>query len=225
MSITCAIHQPNYFPWLGYFDKIRQADIFVFLDDVQISKTGGSWVNRVKLNYLGKEKWFTCPINRPSGVININQATFAEADWKNKIISTLHSYYKAYPNSKQCIALISELINKKDYRYLAELNIDVITNLSTLLGYQTKFIQKSSLNISSHSTQMLIDICQKVGADTYLCGGGSAGYQQDEEFAKAGIKLEYQNFTVKPYGSAAKFLPGLSIIDFLMSEPNVLPRG
>ena len=37
---SIAIHQPNYIPWLGYFYKIYESDIFVFLDDVQFSNQG-----------------------------------------------------------------------------------------------------------------------------------------------------------------------------------------
>ncbi|MCS7151846.1 MAG: WbqC family protein, partial [Endomicrobia bacterium] len=38
-----AIHQPQYLPWSGYFNKILQCDIFVFLDDVQYKKN--EWQN------------------------------------------------------------------------------------------------------------------------------------------------------------------------------------
>ena len=45
MSVKIAIHQPNFFPWLGYFDKISRSDDFVFLNDVQFQKTGGLTLN------------------------------------------------------------------------------------------------------------------------------------------------------------------------------------
>ena len=37
MTILAA-HQPQYLPWLGFFDKIAQADVFVLLDNVQFKK-------------------------------------------------------------------------------------------------------------------------------------------------------------------------------------------
>ena len=38
------IHQPQYLPWIGYFDKLNRADVFVLLDNVQYKKTGGKIV-------------------------------------------------------------------------------------------------------------------------------------------------------------------------------------
>ena len=37
-----AIHQPNFLPWLGWFDKLARADVMVLLDDVQFPKKGGA---------------------------------------------------------------------------------------------------------------------------------------------------------------------------------------
>src|ERR1041385_6733376 len=59
-----AIHQPNFFPWLGYFNKIARADIFIVLDNVQFSKTGGTWSNRVRLLLEGWPMWATLPVER-----------------------------------------------------------------------------------------------------------------------------------------------------------------
>lgn len=220
MSIICAIHQPNFFPWIGYFDKIKRADIFVFLDDIQNQKTGGSWINRVKFNCHGEEKWVTCPIKRPSGTVLINQVEFSDSLWREKFLEILRNYYRKHPNYKFCHNLISSLIYGKNYICISDLNKDVIINISSFLGHQTQFISKSSLNINSHATQMLIDICQEVGANTYLCGGGASGYQEDTAFSKAGLNLRYQNFIATPYPSFTKFVPGLSIIDFLMNTPH-----
>jgi WbqC-like protein family len=32
---TLVVLQPGYLPWLGYFDLLQKADIFVHYDDVQ----------------------------------------------------------------------------------------------------------------------------------------------------------------------------------------------
>lgn len=217
MSKICAIHQPNFFPWLGYFDKIKESDIFVFLDDVQNQKTGSNWVNRVKLNCFGKEKWYTCPIKRPPGTLLINQVEFSEPKWRFNFKEVLRNYYIKHPKYKEISEMILSLLEKKDYHYLAELNKDIILYISEYLGYSTTFISKSDLKIQTASTEMLIDVCKAVGADTYLCGGGATGYQNDKAFEEAGIKVIYQNFTPFPYGPKEDYIPGLSVIDYLMS--------
>lgn len=217
MAITCAIHQPNFFPWLGYFDKIKRSDIFVFLDNAQNPKTGSSWVNRVKLNCFGQEKWYTCPIKRPAGVVSINQVEFSNPEWKASFLEVLKNYYKKYPNCLEVSDIVSDLINKKKYDYLADLNKDIIVYFSEYFGYTTKFLSSAELGIKSKSTDMLIDICKIVGADAYLCGGGATGYQDDALFVKSEIELVYQNYTPVSYGNPDNYLPGLSIIDYLMS--------
>ena len=49
-----SIHQPNYIPWIGYFEIMKHVDCFIFLDDVQYTKR--DWRNRnFILGNKGKE--------------------------------------------------------------------------------------------------------------------------------------------------------------------------
>lgn len=217
MTKICAIHQPNFFPWLGYFNKIYNSDIFVFLDDVQNTKTGSSFVNRTQLNYLGASKYYTCPIKRPSGLIAINKVEFADANWQNKFLRTIQAYYRKSKNFNKIYNLICDSLTLKKYISLSEFNKDMIKLIAAYLGLNTQFILKSELNIQTHSTQMLIDVCKAVGADTYLCGGGASNYQDDKMFSQQNINLVYQDYHAIPYNEDKKFLPGLSIIDYLMT--------
>ncbi len=55
-----SVHQPQYLPWLGYFDKIKRADIFVLLDNVQFKKN--EWQNRNRIKAANGLQWLTVPV-------------------------------------------------------------------------------------------------------------------------------------------------------------------
>src|SRR3954466_3489026 len=90
-----AIHQPNFLPWLGYFDKIARADVFVVLDNVQFPKTGGTWSNRVKLLVSEKPSWVTVPVVRAfHGVREIRDIRIDDdSRWRHKVLQTLRTSY------------------------------------------------------------------------------------------------------------------------------------
>src|SRR5262245_57551917 len=90
-----ALHQPNFFPWLGYFDKLVRADVFVVLDNVQCSKTGGTWSNRVRLLGGDAPRWITMPVVRAySGVRLVREMQIDnEQPWRRKFLQTLRTYY------------------------------------------------------------------------------------------------------------------------------------
>lgn len=218
MKKICAIHQPNFFPWLGYFDKIKKADIFVFLDDVQNQKTGSSNFNKVNLNYFGQKKYYTCPIKRFSGLTPINKIEFSDINWKVNFLNVIKNYYRNSKNFKQAYTMIQDLLMGPDNTYLCDFNIKVIQHITLMLGLKVEFVLKSKLCMrQTSSTQMLIEVCKAVGADTYLCGGGASAYQKDDLFNENRINLLYQNFKPTPYGDKENFIPGLSVIDYLMS--------
>jgi hypothetical protein len=214
-----AIHQPNFFPWLGYFNKITQSDIFIFLDDAQIQKTGGSWSNRVKINISGKDHWLTAPIVRKfSGVKPLSEIEFNESiDWRMKNQKTIMMNYKKSPFYQECEELINSLIMNPESN-LSRYNIHSIMEILNFLEIETDHIKISSkCDVNTTSTQRLIDLTKFFGGDTYMCGGGAEGYQEDHLFAAHGVKLSFQNFKHPEYSqdSLDLFLPGLSIIDAL----------
>jgi hypothetical protein len=221
MIKVVAIHQPNFFPWLGYFDKIRRSDIFILLDDVQFSKTGGVWSNRVKVLINGEGRWLTAPVERNfHGTRNVNQMYFSnQDDWRGKVVKTLASAYKRAPYFDETYSFISPLILNPENN-VAEYNIYAIKSLAVAFGYPINSIFRSSdLATESTATERLVALTTKVGGQAYLCGGGAAGYQEDEIFHKAGLNLLYQNFINPSYFqfNTQEFVGGLSLVDALMN--------
>ena len=116
-------------------------------------------------------------------------------------------------------AFLSPLI-KNETENLADYNECAIRAVCAALGItQTRLVRASELNAEGEATDLLIDLVQKVGGTTYLCGGGAGGYQEDSKFAAAGVRLVYQNYRHPVYVQAATadFMPGLSVIDPLMN--------
>lgn len=225
----CAIASPNFFPWLGYFDKIRRADVHVFLDDIQLSKSGsgmGSLINRVTIAVQGRAHWFGCPLRREPGMQLIRNTHIDDRQpWRRKLLRTLEVSYRGSPGFERTMAIMTPLIEYPTDN-LADFNINAVTRIAEVLGLSCEFICQSALQSSGTATERLISITKAVGASCYMCGGGAAGYQRDELFPQNGLRLVYQGFEPRPYGDPRRFLPGLSIIDYLMNvdEP-ILPSG
>lgn len=216
-----AIHQPNFFPWLGYFDKIARSDVFVFLDHVQLPKTGGGWSNRVKMLVAGEPRWVTAPIHRAfHGVMPIKGIEWAdEQPWRSKLLKTLALNYSRAPFFKETMAWLEPLVLMPETN-LARYNMAAIKGIAGQLGLRNDHcVASSSLGCEGHASDLLINLTRETGGTCYMCGGGSAGYQDDKAFAQAGVSLVYQKFRHPAYPQlgAAEFVPGLSIVDALTS--------
>lgn len=221
-----AIHQPNFLPWLGYFAKIAKADVFVFLDDAQFPKKGGTWINRVKILDKGAAHWVTAPVDRAySGTRAICHMQFSNGqNWRDKTISALTTAYGRSPFFNELMPHIEPLVRNED-EGIAEHNINAVRALVELIGLnEPEFVRSSHLNCDSFGTDRLIDITKKNQGSIYLCGNGADGYQDDALFSKMGIKLRYNNFLCEPYQQVRTqgFVPRLSVIDALF---HVGPAG
>ena len=222
MSNLVAIHQPNFFPWLGYFDKIARTDSFIFLDDVQFPKTGGVWSNRVMILLGGTGSWLTAAVDRNyNGTRTINQMNFSTSSpWREKILKSLEINYCKHPFYREAMDAIGPLLANHEAN-VAAYNIHAVTSLARHLELDTtKFRLSSDLPSAARSNERLCYLTQAVGGDVYMCGGGADGYQDESVFKAAGIKLVRQEFVHPVYSQAKteKFVPGLSIVDALMNQ-------
>jgi hypothetical protein len=213
-----AIHQPNFFPWLGFFDKIARADVMVLLDNVQYPNT--NFVSRVKLLVSGEAKWVTAFVNGHIAQ-EIREIQFVERpDWRKKLIGSLQMNYARAPFYKENFEWIVDLI-RFETKYLFEFNLNSIKFIKNQLKLdKCKIIIGSDLHVTQTSTAMLIEMIKQLGGTRYLSGNfAKDAYMEEALFSATHIKLEYQNFIHPIYAQtgAKIFVPGLSIIDVLMN--------
>lgn len=219
-STRVAIHQPNFFPWLGYFDKIARSDIFIFLDHVQYQKTGGLWSNRVLLLVGGIAHWVTGPLDRGfHGVRAVNDMRYqAGSPWRKKFIHTLAASYGKAPFYRELMPFLEPLISNPS-NDLTSYNTTAIISICEKLDLPTTGIRYSSkLESVGHSSEMLASLTRTVGGDLYMCGGGADGYQDEAVFSSSGVAVVRQDFDHPIYEqrTGREFIRGLSIIDALM---------
>jgi hypothetical protein len=216
-----AIHQPNFLPWLGFFDKLARADVFVLLDSVQFPRTSkGTWINRVKLLVGGEARWTTVPIVRSEGsALAIADVRIDDSRlWRTKLARTIELNYRRAAAFEDVFPLVSELLATKEKR-IAAFNERNVRRLAEALGLDTgKIVRSSDLDVEGHSTELLIELTLAVGGTAYMPGADAYRYQEDEKFAARGVELAPQAFVHPTYRQAVEpFVAGLSVVDALMS--------
>lgn len=216
---TAVIMQPTYLPWIGYFDLMDQSDYFVFLDSVQFEKRSWQQRNRIKTS---------------AGELQLSVPVLTKGKFQQKItdvgIDATHSFYKKHLKSVKLNYSKATFYNKyiiglekilyKQHTYLVKLNIELIKWLKEQLTIKTHLLRSSQLNVRGNSTELLVNICKDLGAETYLSPIGSKSYiQEGKLFSDNNIKLQYHDFKHPTYHQLdGKFIPYLSVIDLLFNE-------
>jgi hypothetical protein len=212
--MKCVIMQPTYLSWSGYFNLISNADVFIFLDDVQYEKS--SWQNRNRILLNGKPHWITASALKGSLSQLICQTkTEDKHNWRKKNYKLLESTYRKHPYGKDMLEIV-DLILDESLNYLAELNISLIMRFCEKLNIKTSFYKSSELNVTGQRSDRLLKFCQHFGCDEYLSPIGSAEYlKEDGVFDNAPVKLSFQEYTPRFYEQkgATEFVSHLSIVD------------
>ena len=212
-----AIHQPEYLPWLGFFKKMMNVELFVFLDDVQFRKKG--WQNRNRIRINDGTTLLSIPVHTHS-YPKINEVTIDnEKNWSIRHKkSILYNYAKA-PYFDEIKDFIESIFEKK-FQYLVDLNTEIIKFIMNELEIKSKIVFSSELEISKKGSDRVLDICKAVDADHYITGTFWAESNlRVEEFKKSNIDIEFQKFQHPIYKQIhGEFIPEMSIIDLLFNE-------
>lgn len=215
--MICTIHQPNYLPYLGFFEKAYNSDIFVLYDTTQFKKN--DWQNRNKLCIPGSWQWISMPILHDFGQ-KIFEVKIKDPEknlvknWRSIMIT-----YGRAPFFKDYSPVYEEIYHSKK-EYVADLNISIILAAAKHLGLKTKFIKSSELpEINTTSTQALIDIIKHVNADTYISGAEGINYLDMDLWNSTGLKIIFQKYTHPVYTqfNSSEFQPYMSILDLLFN--------
>ncbi len=210
-----SIHQPDYIPYIGYFYKIAQSDIFVFLDDAQFSNDNMHNKNRIKTPQ--GELTLKIPVDYKFGDAINKVRTKDELRWKEKHLKTIEMNYSKANSFQEIFPKFSELV-MKEYNNLADMNIEINKWICAGFGLKPKFIRTSEMNINTVREERVIDICIDVGADTYISGNGARAYQVDEHFSDRGVALKYTDYHPIEYSQLWKeFIPNLSVMDYIFN--------
>ena len=211
------IHQPNYLPWLGYFSKISQSDIFVFLDDVPFSK--GSYTNRVKVLGGGTERWLSVPVRAKLGE-NISAIYPAKPNWQKSHISSLANYYANATNFKTAWPRLKEILLNLPDGDLGSINRILVETISSDLSMACKFVASSDYDTGDLTgDDRLIELIRQIAPNaTYISGKGANSYPNSEKFRIAGLGFSYSDFHHPYYQQMAdEFSPGMSIVDLILN--------
>lgn len=211
--MRAAIHQPDYFPYLGYFFKIYESDLFLFLDDVPYSNNGFTNWNRIK-GPQGELR-LKIPVIQTLGDPINRVRTRDELKWKEKHLKTIYLNYKKAEYFEEVYPDLEGLILEK-YETISQMNMEIIRFLLKKFHFTQTLETSSSFGITSKKEQRVMDLCKRAGADVYISGNGARAYQSEEHFQKNGIELKYTQYRPYVYPQLwGDFIENLSVIDYL----------
>lgn len=216
-SRTLVVLQPGYIPWLGFFDQMRRADVFVYYDDVQYDKHG--WRNRNRIKTPDGPGWLTVPVRHHG----LEQPTILETEidartpWARKHIGSLRQYYSKAAHFKRYLPEIDELLNRPWTR-IVDLDMAVVAMMAGWMKISPTTYRSSELGITGEQSGRLLKLCQHFGATRYLSGSAARDYLDVGLFERHDIEVAWQDYQHPVYQQQyGEFVPYLSALDLLLN--------
>lgn len=217
--MKAAIMQPYFLPYIGYFQLIAEADVFVVYDNIKHTKKG--WINRNRMLLNGTDVMFSLPLKNGSDSLDVVQRELAPDFSRDKLLNQIRGAYARAPYFEQTFPLIEQIVRQDEcnlFRYIHH----SIVSVSKHLGLTTKIRVSSDIAVDHDlkGQDKVIALCEAIGADSYVNPIGGVALYSKEAFKAHGIDLKFirsKPFEYRQFDNA--FVPWLSIVDVMMFNP------
>ena len=211
-----ALHQPYFFPYIGYFSLIHSAGVFMFFDNVQYVRQ--SWMHRNRILKPGREdaQYINVGLKKPFLKSMLPDCEISsDNQWKIKVLAQLEHYKKMAPCYNETMTVLKKIFEANEHSLL-EFNIRSVKTIASMLKIDTQFELFSTIEpkVKPASEPGLwgLNTCLAFGACTYINAPGGETFYPKSDFIKMGIKLGFIQHKLSPYNQHNKqFFSGLSI--------------
>ena len=181
------IHQPEHFPYMGFFQKICAADLFIVLDTVKFRKNYYQNRNKIK-TIAGPDEWITVPVEKRATSKDIKDVMSSpDPRWRKKVVR------KIYQNLKFDSTKIYS------HKKLVDINMASIEWAFDKMGITTEMVLASELNVEGAKSELLAALCKEVKASKYISGPSGKNYLDMSLFGE--IDVEFFQPKVENYYS------------------------
>lgn len=196
-----AIMQPYFFPFLGYFNLVKHADVFIFLSDAQYIRRG--YINKNKIQGKTGPINITIPVkkaDRSASITDVFPAETLEQDYDLIARQCKHAYGKClgYPSVAQILLDTLIAFQQTRIKHIGALASHSIIETSRFLGFDCEFLQSTDFPNSSQlrGQERILDICKQIGGvDSYINRPGGQSLYNMQNFSENNIKLEFLDDT------------------------------
>ncbi|MFZ2498674.1 WbqC family protein [Methanosarcina sp.] len=217
--MKACIHQPNYLPYIGFFNKIKNTEVYVLFDIAQYEKN--KFCNRNQIRTENGSMYLTIPVlskdcylKRMCDVKLPPNSKWMKKHWK--AIEANYAKSEYFDSYKDPI----EKLYQTNFTSLVDFNEEIIKFLINEFCLESTIIKSTDLNLDQNlkSTDLLINILKEINAASYLSGSSGKNYLNELTFKKEGIKLEYQHFTHPVYKQRFNgFVENMAAFDLLFN--------
>lgn len=219
---SIVVSQPMFLPWIGLFQQIKLADLFIHYDDVQLPQ-GRSFCSRVQVKTENGWRWLTVPINHNGKQLIKDVQIDGSKNWKVSHLRILKECYRHAPHWKVASKLI-DAIYAFDGDSLSEFCISGIEKTAALLGLESQFTRSSTYSLASSGSNKLLDLMLAEDGRKYITGHGAKHYLDHELFESNAIDVEYIDYIHRKYPQLnGSFTPYVSTIDLIANVGDKAP--
>lgn len=212
---SCAVMQPYFLPYIGYFQLISSVDTFVMYDDIEYTKKG--WINRNRFLLNGVTANVSLPLKKDSDFLEVRKRVIADDFDPKKILNVYDAAYrraKYYDETRRVLVDVLEYDERNLFKFIH----NSVNVLCAHLQIQTPIVTSSQLcpRGEAKGVHRVLQYCKCSNSSVYVNPPGGRELYKNQDFVPHGISLCFLIPGLSPYDQLRDaFVPGLSIVDIL----------